>query len=269
MNDRERLLELIDVWWRAIGDFTDVLDGVDRAQWSSPTDLPGWDIHAIAAHIAHLETRMATGAESTVDVGSPDHVRSPFGLFMEAGVVARRDATPDELLDEIRTSTSLRHDRLLADPPLDGSVRPEILPPGVDWDLMTLLGNRPIDVWMHEQDVRRAVDRPGNLNSAPANHAITSLARSLPFVVAKRAAAAPGTTVGFDIGGLLFGVHVDGDGRAGPNDTDATPDLSLAMTRDVFAMAAGGRRLVTLDEVTCQGDRELATRILERMAVTP
>ena len=243
MDDRERLLQLINVWWLAISDFTDLLDGVDRAQWSTPTDLPGWDIHAIAAHIAHLENRMATGAEAAAVVGSPDHVRSPFGLFMEAGVVARRDATPDELLDEIRTSTTLRHDRLLADPPVDGSVRPEILPPGVDWDLTTLLGNRPIDVWMHEQDVRRAVGRPGNLNTAPADHAITSLARSLPFVVAKRAEALPGTTVAFDIGGEQFGVHVDDDGRAGPNKAGQAPDLNLQMTRDVFAVAVGGRRL--------------------------
>ncbi len=269
MSDREQLLDLINVWWLAVGDFIDLLEGLDEADWSATTDLPGWDVHAIASHIAHLETRMATGAEAAAIVGAPDHVRSPFGLFMEAGVVARRDATPAELLEEIRTSTTLRHDRLLADPPLDGSVRPEILPPGVDWDLTTLLGNRPIDVWMHEQDVRRAVGRPGNLDTAPADHAIRSLARSLPFVVAKRAEAAPGTSVAFDVDGQVFGVKVDHSGRAAAGDVGDSPDLKLEMTRDVFAIAVGGRRPVTVEDVTCDGHRELAARILGRMAVTP
>ena len=43
----------------------------------------------------------------------------------------------------------------------------------------TLLRNRPLDVWMHEQDVRRAVGRPGGLDAPAAEHVADYLAESL------------------------------------------------------------------------------------------
>ena len=36
---------------------------------------------------------------------------------------------------------------------------------------------------MHEQDIRRALDLPGNLDSAPAIHSADYLMESLPYVV--------------------------------------------------------------------------------------
>ena len=89
-----------------------------------------------------------------------------MGLYTEQGVVARRDATPDELINEIREAATARHTALLADPPTDGSAKPERIFGGIPWDWQTLLRNRPLDVWMHEQDVRRAVGRPGDLDTA-------------------------------------------------------------------------------------------------------
>ena len=43
MTDAERLSGYVDVWWRAVDDFTQLLESVPVAQWSTPTDLPGWD----------------------------------------------------------------------------------------------------------------------------------------------------------------------------------------------------------------------------------
>ena len=136
-----------------------------------------------------------------------------MGQFTEQGVVARRDRSADELINEIRSSATTRHTALLADPPTD----PAAVAPGLfgddRLDHRALLRNRPLDVWMHEQDVRRAVDRPGNLDGPAAVHTADYLAESLGFVLGKRVGAPAGTTAVLEIDGHApYGFAVDDDG---------------------------------------------------------
>ncbi|WP_372728045.1 maleylpyruvate isomerase N-terminal domain-containing protein, partial [Nocardioides sp.] len=51
MTDQERLAGHIDVWWQTINDFTLLLEKLPADQWSTPTDLPGWDVKAVASHV--------------------------------------------------------------------------------------------------------------------------------------------------------------------------------------------------------------------------
>ena len=113
----------VALWWQAVNDFTTLLERVPAEQWSSPTDLPGWDVHAVAAHVAHLESLLAGGRHVDVEVGEAPHVRGTMGQFTEQGVVARRDASPDDLINEIRAAATARHTALLADPPTDPDAR--------------------------------------------------------------------------------------------------------------------------------------------------
>ena len=53
MTEAERLSTLVAVWWEAVDSFTRVLEHVGDDEWATPTDLPGWDVHAIAARV-HL-----------------------------------------------------------------------------------------------------------------------------------------------------------------------------------------------------------------------
>ena len=193
MDDRQRLSGYVDVWWGSIRSFTDLLDDLADDDWRRPTDLPGWDVHACAAHTAHLEAVLAGEPEEAPSADPTDGATSLIGMYTEQGVVARRDRTPAELVDEIRRAATTRYARLLADPPTDGRAKPTPIFRGVGWDWQTLLRNRPLDVWMHEQDVRRAVDRPGGLDSPAAVHVVDYLAESLGYVLAKRAGAPTGT----------------------------------------------------------------------------
>ena len=59
MDDRQRLSGYVDVWWGSVRSFTDLLDDLADDDWRRPTDLPGWDVHACAAHTAHLEAVLA------------------------------------------------------------------------------------------------------------------------------------------------------------------------------------------------------------------
>ena len=213
-DDSAELAGYVDVWWQAVNDFLDLLEQVPEEEWSTPTDLAGWDVKACAAHTAHLEGILAGKPEETAEVGEPAHVTGPMGLYTEIGVVNRRDASADELINEIRESVTRRHTALLADPPTDAHAKPEQIFGAVPWTWRTLLRNRPLDVWMHEQDVRRAVGRPGNMDGAPAKHTAEYLAESLGYVLGKKVGAPVGTSLVLDMAGSApFAFEIDDNGR--------------------------------------------------------
>src|SRR6478672_321257 len=271
MTDGERLAGYVDIWWQAVHDFLELLEEVPTDQWHAPTDLTGWDVHDVAAHIAHLEAVLAGADEETVEVGEPAHVRSPMGLYTEQGVVARRGRTPDELINEIRGAATARHTALLADPPTDATARPERIFGGVPWDWNRLLRNRPLDVWMHEQDIRRAVDLPGGMDSAGARHTASYLAESLGVVLAKRVGAPAGTTAVLEVGGqppVAFVVTDEGRGEQLPT-VPEDPTVYLRLEREAFVVLAGGRREAEPGSVEITGDEDLGRRLLDSFAVTP
>ena len=271
MTDQDLLRAYVDVWWQAINDFTDLLEELPAEEWSTPTDLPGWDVKAVASHIAHLEGILAGGPEETADVGEPPHVTGLMGLYTEVGVVTRRDAGPDEIINEIRSAATSRHTALIADLPTDAAARPEPIFGGVPWDWRTLLRNRPLDVWMHEQDIRRAVDRPGGMDSPAARHTAEYLAESLGFVLAKRVGAESGTTVVLELEGSdPFAFTVNEAGRGERLATlPADPAATLRMDREAFIRLAGGRCQPQPGTFAVVGDEALAGRIIDAMATTP
>jgi uncharacterized protein (TIGR03083 family) len=228
-------------------------------------------VFALAAHTAHLEHLLAGGEHDEVDIGEVEHARGMMGQFTEQGVVARRARTPDEVINQLRESATARHTSLLVDPPSDPDAPAPGLFGAIGWSTRTLLRNRPLDVWMHEQDARRALGRPGNLDTPPALHATDYLSESFGLVLAKRASAPAGTTAVLRVLGhpaRAFEVGDDGRGRPMPAVPDQ-PSVMVEMDRESFICLAGGRRTPPPGAVRLEGDQELGTRLLEQMAVTP
>jgi uncharacterized protein (TIGR03083 family) len=271
VDDREELAGYVEVWWQAVHDFLDLLEHVPEEEWATPTDLAGWDVRACAAHTAHLEGILAGGPEETADVGEPPHVTGFMGLYTEIGVVNRRDASPDALINEIREATTRRHTALLADPPTDGSAKPEHVFGGVPWNWRTLLRNRPLDIWMHEQDVRRAVGRPGGMDTAPARHTAEYLAESLGYVLGKKVAAPAGTSLVLEMeGSAPFAFEIDQNGRGQRlEEPPSEPTTTLRMDRESFIRLSGGRCAAEPGAVTVDGDQELGRQVLDHLATTP
>ena len=270
-DDQQRLAGYVDIWWDAVNGFVTALEEVPAEEWSTPTDLPGWDIAACAAHVAHLESILAGRPEEAADVGEPAHVTGFLGAYTEIGVVTRRDHSPEQVIAEIREVTAARREQLAADPPSDPAGHPGSTPGGIPWSWETLLRNRPLDIWMHEQDVRRAAGRPGGLDSPAARHTASYLAESLGYVLAKKLGAPAGTTAVLAIEGhdpVAFTVNDAGRGeRLGAAPDDAT--VTLRCDRESFIVLAGGRRMPDAVTVAVEGDTSLGQQLLEALGTTP
>jgi uncharacterized protein (TIGR03083 family) len=272
-SDKARLGHYIEAWKSTAEDTVALLRSLDGEDWAKPTDLPGWDVRSVAAHLAHLESELAGFYQAPVEVPELEHIASPMGLYTERGPIARAGWDPAAIVDELERAVDARYAELREDPPTDGSAAPPITPGGIGWDWETLLRNRPLDVWMHEQDIRRAVGRPGGLDSAGAAHTVTVFTMSLPYSVGKRVAPPPGTTVVLDVRGVSpvhLAVEVNADGRAVPLATDPDqPTVRLTMDLETFTVLGGGRRTPDSVDVQVDGDQVLGRRVLGALAVTP
>jgi uncharacterized protein (TIGR03083 family) len=133
---------------------------------------------------------------------------------------------------------------------------------------------RIMDAWVHEQDIRRALEMPGELESAVAAHALGRVARAMPFVVARKAQAPDGSTIVFDItgpAGRVLPVGIDG-GRGSQLDSEA-PSATVRLTTDVetFMCLGCGRwdpaDALAAGKITVSGDVALGESIVNQMNI--
>ena len=271
-SHQDRLQQLVEVWHRSAQDVVAVLRSLDPDQWALPTDLPGWDVRAIGAHLAHLESELAGNPQQQVQIDPAPHVKGPLGEYTESGVLARSSWSTDEIVDELESSVEKRYAELTARPPTDAAAPGPGFAGLVGWSWLTLLTNRPLDLWMHEQDVRRAVRRPGSLHSPGAVHTAGVYARSLPFVLGKKVGAAPGTTVVIEVTGAqpqVLTARVGPEGRGTAVDRlDGEPTARVVLDFEDWILLAGGRRAADDVAPELSGDQELGRRLLENLGVT-
>jgi uncharacterized protein (TIGR03083 family) len=198
------------------------------------------------------------------------HVRNPIGQSNEVDVDWRRHRPPTEVLAEFEEVAAERLARLRASTPEDFAAEAKTpVGPGTMADFLAI---RLLDIWVHEQDMRRAVGRPGHREGPVAEHALDRLASGLPYVVGKKAAASDGSTIVFEVLGpsarkLAVGVE---DGRARPLvPVPELPTAILTLDQDVFTRLACGRAdpaaVLAAGEVTLSGDTDLARRVVESM----
>ena len=273
ISDRERLQGYVDSWRGAADGVVALLRGLDDADWARPTDLEGWDVKAVASHLAHLESELCGHPQEHVEVAEAPHLKSMMSYYTEAGVLARAPRDPAAIVDELAEAVATRAQTLAAEPPTDASVVPERTPGGIAWTWETLLSNRVVDMWMHEQDIRRAVGRPGGMSTPAATHTVGVFTQGFGYVVGKRVAPPAGTTVVLDVTGVgpvHLAVQVEESGRAVPVvERVDEPTVTLRMDLETFVVLAGGRRPPHDVSVEVTGDQDLGRSVLAAMAVTP
>jgi uncharacterized protein (TIGR03083 family) len=258
----------LDECFTALSELCTPLTG---AEWATPTDLPGWDVKDNLSHIIGTE-RMMQGLPATPHRAPPmPYVRNAIGEAGEHEVDARRGLPGATVLAEWNELAALRLRTLRAGD--DAYFGQEMMNPTGPGTLADFLHVRVLDCWVHEQDMRRALGRPGHLAGPAAEHTIDRLLRTMPIVVGKRAATPEGRAVELRItadpvlGGvtrtLVYEVQ---NGRAAAVATPQQPPLAIVtIDTEGFLVLATGRR--TADRVPGEvaGDVVLGTAVLSNL----
>ncbi|NHA67456.1 maleylpyruvate isomerase family mycothiol-dependent enzyme [Phycicoccus flavus] len=270
--------ETVDAWAQTVRAVADLGRTMRPEHATLDTDCPGWTVFDQIAHVASAEAMVAGEPVPEVDVSGHAYVRNDFGARLEKLVASRRGRDLEDLLDELewRLEERLgvyRADDVTGEEPVEGPFGPTTL--------ADLVATRTFDVWMHEQDIREALERPGDLDTAAAAVSVSRLFAVLPRAAARDAQVPPGHAVVLDLTGPTVGragVRVeeqDGRPRGIPlftGGTDEHPDVvttTLSMSTRVAMRLAGGRRDPDDLPVTVVGDDEVARRVLQALAFTP
>lgn len=270
--------EVVDAWAQTVRTVIDLGQTLRPDDADKSTDCPGWTVFDQVAHVASAEAMAAGETPPDADVSGHDHVRHEFGERVERFLESRRGRALEDVVDELEWRLEERLALYRAD---DVDPEAEAAGPFGPTTLDGLVRVRTFDVWMHEQDIREAIGRPGGLDTPAAALSVERLFDALPVVVAKRAGIEPGNAVVLDLTGPVVGragVRVEeqeGKPRGIPlftGDAEEHPDVettTLAMSTAVAMRLAGGRRDPADLPVTVTGDEEVARRVLSAMAITP
>lgn len=255
-----------DIWERLDA----LLAGLDDADWARATNLPGWNVQAIVAHIIGTESMLLgrPQPERTITPETHPHIRNDIGTFNEKWVDALAGETPAAMLERFRECVAERTAAL--DATTQEAWDTVGFTPGGPDTYGRFMRIRVFDQWMHELDIRDAVGQPGGEGGPAAELGLEEMAAAMGFVVGKKAGAPEGSRVRLDVTGpATIAVNVEvGERAAVVDELSGPPTLTVTMPVGVFARLAGGRVDPTTlrNQVTIDGDQELGERLAANMA---
>jgi uncharacterized protein (TIGR03083 family) len=270
MDDQQIVDALADVWTS----MEELGAGLDETEWKLPTDCPGWSVQDNLAHIVGIESVILGRPAPAIELPDLPHVKNDLGRSNEIWVESFRSLSGAELLDHFRGIAETRLAALRSLTEADWAA-PSWTPigPGTVRDMIPF---RVLDSFIHELDMRRAVQRTPNLESPSAQLAIGRLRSVLGMIVGARLRPPDGTRVAFVVEGPgafveAYGMH---DAQAVALEPVPEPiaggvDAALHMDADTFVRLIGGRG--QLDElaalVRLEGDARLGHRVIQHMNV--
>src|SRR4051794_40111163 len=171
------MVELLETVWRSVAD---LCRDLDAGKWAHPTDCPGWSVQDHVAHMIGTERMLAGERPPSADIDGP-HVRNDIGRANELWVEVYRALSGAEVLAAFEDVTARRLATLRAMTPEQWDA--EGFTPEGPGPYRQFMAIRVFDCWFHEQDIREALARPGDLDGPVADHSIGRIARGLPFAV--------------------------------------------------------------------------------------
>ncbi|MEU5648848.1 maleylpyruvate isomerase family mycothiol-dependent enzyme [Streptomyces pseudogriseolus] len=263
-----------DAWSHSIEAISELVQPLPEADWNRRTPCPGWSVRDVVSHVIGLDSEMY-GDPRPIHTLPRDlfHVTNDHQRYMEMQVDVRRHHTAPEMTSELELMI-IRRNRQLRNESRDPGTKVRG-PLGTELTLEESMRRHAFDVWAHEQDLRTALGRPGNLDSPGAHVARDVLLGELPRVVADLAQAPRSSAVVVDVHGpveFLRTVRVDIQGRGTLKTAPALgPAAALALDWETYVRLACGRVTAesVADRVKTEGDQDLAAAILRHFAVTP
>ena len=260
---------------------------------AQPTDCPGWTVHDQISHVVGVEAWLEGHKDPRVEMPPYEHIRNDLGKRVEYAVEVRRGRTGADVVAELEHVLAQRLSTLHSPGLTDSTI---IAGPFGPDEAATVVLMRTFDVWVHEQDIRSALGRPGNLDSPAAAVFVNSVILQLPRLIAKGAALEPEHEVVIDVTGPVVArqgvrVEMDGQGRlrghamfVGDADyaaswyvpgehaqtSDRAPDwpTTISLSTEALTRRAAGRRSVSDTAYNVVGDEAIARRVLEALVVT-
>lgn len=265
--DKSDVLDGLFAEWDAI---VAMADGLSEAQWQAQTPLPGWAVRDVVAHVIGTESMLqGVGTpEADIDVSTLKHVRNDIGVLNERWVRRLRGVSTADLLGKLRTTTDQRREALSALTDDDwNQITATPAGPDIYGRFMRV---RAFDCWMHEHDIRDALDRPADDPAGQSSRlALDEMAASMGFVVGKLGGAPDGSRVAIQLTGPLrrtINVAMEGKGRV-VDEFDEPPTATITMDGLLFTRLAGGRSPLAphADAVTYGGEEQVGRRVVEHL----
>jgi len=268
MRDQETVTNMERVWQAIIA----LGSTFTEQEWKTPTDCPGWTVQDQVAHMLGSESRLLGLPVPDHTPQNMSHVKNESGQRNEVWVDWYRSMSGAQVLQRFQEVTGERLNVLRAMRPEDFEAPTQTpIGPGTMRDLLHI---RIFDAWVHEQDIRRAVKRPGDLEGPVAEHAVGRVAMAMPYVVGRKVKPADGTTVVFAMpgaAGRTVALHME-EGRAkGLDEIPVTPTVRLTMDAETLTCLGCGRwtpeAALKAGKVQISGDTALGQTILAQMNI--
>ncbi|MEU0074808.1 maleylpyruvate isomerase family mycothiol-dependent enzyme [Streptomyces sp. NPDC006332] len=263
-----------DAWTHSIDAISELVQPLAEGEWNRRTPCPGWSVRDVVSHVIGLDCEML-GDPRPIHTLPRDlfHVTNDHQRYMEMQVDVRRHHTAPEMTSELEY-VIIRRNRQLRNESRDPGTKVRG-PLSTEHTLEASMRAHAFNVWVHEQDLRTALGRPGNLDSPGAYVARDVLLEELPEVVAVAADAPRSSAIVFDVHGpieFLRTIRIDIQGRGTLESTPALgPAATLSLDWETYVRLACGR--VTpeqvKDRVKTEGEPALTGAILRNFAVTP
>ncbi|MGC0339342.1 maleylpyruvate isomerase family mycothiol-dependent enzyme [Streptomyces sp. SLBN-8D4] len=262
-----------DAWTHSIEAISELVTPLVEGEWNRRTPCPGWSVRDVVSHVIGLDCEML-GDPRPIHSLPRDlyHVTNESQRYMEMQVDVRRHHTAPEMTSELEYVV-IRRNRQLRNESRDPGTKVRG-PLGTELTLADAMRQHAFNVWVHEQDLRTALGRPGNLDSPGAHIARDVLLDALPDIVAVKADAPRSSAIVFDVHGpveFLRTIRVDIQGRGTLETAPALgPAAALSLDWETYVRLACGRVSVeaAADRVKAEGDPELTSAILRNFTVT-
>ena len=268
---KDRTVAALAETWASI---ESLLADLPDAEWGTSTPLAGWDVQDNVSHIVGTEA-MLLGIENpdvVIDRERLAHVTNDIAEFNEVWVEHLRSSSPADVLARFRDHTTRRLDALEA-MTQDAWDAESFTPAGMD-TYGRFMQIRVFDCWLHEQDMRDAVGRPGHETGLAVEVTLDEMTTAMGFVIGKRAGAESGQSVTFELtdgAAVARVISVEVGERAAVVDALGGPaSVTLAMPVGVMPRLCAGRVPLesVRDSIEVRGDVDLGDRVLDGLNYT-